>query len=91
MKVEPSPVRALDGDVPAHHLGEAAADDEAEAGAAVLAGGGGVGLGEGLEELAELLRRHADAGVGHPEDHDVAVTLAVLLAPDLQADGAASP
>ena len=37
-----------------------------EAGAAVLPGGRGIGLGELLEQLG-LLSRHADAGIGHGE------------------------
>ena len=39
------------------------ADRQAEPGAAVLARGGRVGLGERLEQPPELLRGHADAGV----------------------------
>ena len=42
-------------------------------GAAVLARGRGVGLREGLEQPADLLGRHADAGVAHAEDDPVAV------------------
>jgi hypothetical protein len=48
--------RALDPDPAAHELDEAAADGEAEPGAAVLARGRHVGLREGLEELRRLLR-----------------------------------
>ena len=55
--------RAGDGDFALHHLRKLLRDGEAEAGAAILAGGGRVGLAEGLEEPAELLRGHADAGV----------------------------
>ena len=40
---------------------------EAKAGAAIVARRGRVGLGEGLEQLADLLGAHADAGVGHLE------------------------
>ena len=40
---------AFDRDVASHHLAEALADREAKAGAAVFAGGGGIGLGEFLE------------------------------------------
>ena len=54
---------ALQPDLPAHQLHEPERDRQAEAGASVLAGGGHVRLGEGLEELADLLRGHADAGV----------------------------
>ena len=71
VNVLPRPCFALDGDVAAHHPAEPAAERQAEAGAAVLARGGGVGLGESLEELCELLGGHADAGVAHAEDHEV--------------------
>ena len=53
----------------AHRLHDLAADGQAETGAAVDAGGRGVGLGEGLEETGDLGRRDADAGVadGHAQ------------------------
>src|SRR5262249_2347370 len=51
--------------VAAHHARELARDGKAEPGAAVAPRGGAVGLGEFLEQLALLLRRHADAGIGH--------------------------
>ena len=87
MKVEPLPGLALDADVAAHHLAEAAADDEAEAGPAVAPRGGGVGLGEGLEEPRLLLGRHADAGVADAED-DLGRARRRSLARDLEGDGA---
>ena len=59
--------RALERQVAAHHAGEAAADREAEARAAVLARGRAVGLAEGLEQPPLLLRRDADAGVAHAD------------------------
>src|SRR5262249_60405201 len=59
-----APRRALAREVPAHHLPEALANAEARAGAAIFAGGGGIGLREFLEQLAHLLRRHAYTGVG---------------------------
>ena len=40
---------------------------ESQAGAAVLARGGHVGLREGLEQFRRLLLGHADAGVQHGE------------------------
>ena len=55
---------ALDGDIAAHHLAETAADRESEPRAAVLARGGRIGLHEFLEQPADLLGRHPDAGVG---------------------------
>ena len=58
---------ALDPDLAAHQLDQPAADRQAQAGAAVLARRGHVGLGERLEQLRRLLRRHADAGVAHRE------------------------
>ena len=42
--------RALDADLAAHQLHQLLADRQAQAGAAVLAGGGAVFLGEGLED-----------------------------------------
>ena len=48
---------------PAHQLGQLAADRQAKARAAELAGGGGVGLFELLEQLVQSLGRNADAGV----------------------------
>jgi hypothetical protein len=68
---------ALDRDVAPHHLAEAFADREAKPGAAVFAGCGCIGLGEFLEQLAHLLGRHADTGVGH-SNHDPIATIAPL-------------
>jgi hypothetical protein len=79
-------VHALDCDVAAHHLTEALADREPEPGAAVSARCGGGCLGELLEQLAHLLRRHADAGVGHRERDPVAAGLLPL--PGIKRDGA---
>ena len=59
--------RAGGGDAAAHQLDQLARDRQAQAAAAVLAGGRAVGLGEGLEQAPDLLRAHADAGVGHRE------------------------
>lgn len=39
---------------------------QAQPGAAVLPGNGGTALGEGIEQPAQLLRFHADAGIGYP-------------------------
>jgi hypothetical protein len=67
--------RAFDCDVAAHHLAEAATDDEAEAGAAVFAARGRIDLGEFLEQFAHLLGGHADAGVGDRDGDPVATFL----------------
>src|SRR5204863_7828182 len=56
---------ALDPDFAAHQFGEALADGQAEAGAAVVASGGGVHLLEGLEEPVLFVHRDADSGVAH--------------------------
>ena len=70
MKVLPDAGRAAQLDLAAEQVGQLAADREAEAGAAVLAAGAGVGLLEGLEDDLLLLERDADAGVGDLEgDH----------------------
>ena len=61
--------RAAQGQLAAQQLGQLAADGEAEARAAVLAAGAGVGLLEGLEHDLLLLDRDADAGVGDLEGH----------------------
>ena len=58
---------AADADLAAHQVRQLAGDGQAQAGAAVFAGGGGVGLAKALEYLAALLRGHADAGVAYPE------------------------
>ncbi len=54
---------ALDPDASAHHTDELRADGEPEAGAAELAAGRAVGLGEGLEDQVLLVGGDADAGV----------------------------
>src|ERR1700730_19186863 len=77
---------ALDRDVAAHHLTKAPADREPEARTTVLARGGGGGLGKLLEQLAHLLLRHADAGVGNRDDETVAAI--VLSLPRVDGDGA---
>ncbi len=58
---------ALDPHRAAHQLGQSLADGEAEAGAAVLAGGRRVELAELLEQLVRPIGRDADAGVTHGE------------------------
>src|SRR5437899_2334435 len=66
---------AFHRDVAAHHLAEAFTDREPQAGATVLARRGGRSLGEFLEQLTHLLRRHADASVGHRDRDPVAAIL----------------
>ena len=61
--VEPSPAHALHPHRAAHQLGQALADREAEAGAAVLARGRRVELAELLEQAVGAIGRDADAGV----------------------------
>ncbi len=56
-----------DADLAAVRLDEALHDGEAEAGAAVLAGGRAVHLVEDVEDALEVLVGDADAGVGHVE------------------------
>ena len=53
----------FDEDVAAEEVGEVSGDGETESGAAVGAGDGGVGLGEGFEEAFGFVLGHADAGV----------------------------
>ena len=58
---------AVDRDLAAEQVGQAAADRQPEAGAAEASGRGGLGLGEGLEQALDHLRAHADAVVAHRE------------------------
>ncbi len=78
----PDPGLALEPDAAAHQLHQAAGDGEPEPGAAVLARGRHVGLGERLEELRGLLRRHAHPGVAHGE-----LQLDLVAGPLQQLDG----
>ena len=52
-------------DLAAERLDDLARDGQAESGAAVDPGGGGVGLGERVEEVGVVLVGDADAGVAH--------------------------
>ncbi len=56
---------AAHAQVAAQGLGQAAADHQSEAGAAVQAGGGGIDLGEGPEQAVHPLGRDTDPGVAH--------------------------
>ena len=60
--------RARYGDVAAHQAAELAADGESEPSAAEVLAGGRVSLGERLEQLGGLLRRHSYTGVAHLVD-----------------------
>ena len=55
--------RAVHLDLAAHHLHQFLADGQAQATAAIAAGGAGVALGEGVEQLRLHLFADADAGV----------------------------
>ena len=57
----------VDADLAAHQVDDAFADGQAQAGAAVQAGGGSIGLGEGVEQALLLGVADADAGVAHLE------------------------
>jgi hypothetical protein len=66
----------VNADLPAHHLHQLLADDQPESGAAVLAGGGGVGLRERLKQPRDLVRAHPDPRVNDAKSHgDLAVSL----------------
>jgi hypothetical protein len=54
-------------DLAAHERKQTPADREAEPGAAITPGGGGVSLGEGFEYLLLFLGRNADAGILYPK------------------------
>ena len=70
-----------------HLLGDATGNDESEAGAAEAAGGGAVGLGKGVEQVAHRLGVHADASVADREMH-FAPFVTQRYGPGLQMDGA---
>ena len=76
--MEPTPGSTLDGDAAVHEVGELAADREPQAGAAEAARRRLVGLRERLEDLVQRGGVHADAGVGHGEPHDRAISLGGL-------------
>ena len=71
VKVEPTPGFALDANVAAHHLAELFRERQAQAGAAIAARGGIIGLRESAKQFSDLLGRHADAGVLHAEDEPI--------------------
>src|ERR1700730_17316395 len=73
---------ALDRDIASHHLTEASAYGEAEAGAAIFARRGGIGLGKILEQLTHLFRRHADAGILYRERNPIAAVLLSMMSID---------
>ena len=62
--------------IAAHHLAQAAADDQTQAGAAKAAGRGSVHLAESLEEAVHALGRDADAGIADGEVDGVLVSVA---------------
>src|SRR5262245_22292646 len=58
--------------IPAHHARELARNGKAKAGAAEALRGRSIGLSKLFEQLGLLLRRHADAAVGHGQLDPVA-------------------
>ena len=54
-----------DGDLPFHESDVLLANGQPQSRPAVLAGGGGIFLGEGIEDLALVLRLDADTGIPH--------------------------
>ena len=70
--MEPSPGSLSTVRSPPISRQKLAADRQPEPGPAVLAPGGGLGLGERLEQPAELLLGHPDPGVGDGEGQPVA-------------------
>jgi hypothetical protein len=65
-------------DVAAEQLAEPPGNRQAKTGAAVLFGRRGLGLAERLEQAAELLLGHADAGVRDGKSHHRAIALEAL-------------
>ena len=72
----------------AHHFGEAAGNGQPQASTAVLAGGGDIGLGEGLEETSLLVLAEADAAVA---DLQADAQVGAIPFADLAADDDAAP
>ena len=56
-------LRALHLDMAVHQFDDALRDGQAQAGASVFAGSGGIFLAERLEDVGKILFAHADAGV----------------------------
>ena len=79
MKVEPFARLRADLQLAAEQAGDLAADRQAEAGAAIFAAGGAVGLLERLEDQLLLVLGDADAGVG---DRDRDRLVGIAAAPD---------
>src|SRR5262249_44277761 len=60
-------VLARHGHIAYHHVRELAREGKSEPRSAEVLSGCGIGLGELLEQLCLLLRRHANAGIGDGE------------------------
>src|SRR5262249_20990848 len=60
--------------IAAHHAREFAREGKSEPRAAEVLSGCGIGLGELLEQLCLLLRRHANAGIGDGELDEIAAS-----------------
>ena len=70
---------ALQPDFAAHQIDQAARDRQAEAGAAIFAGGRAVFLGKGIKYQLLLFRGNADAGVAHRKMHRGSIAMAGAL------------
>jgi hypothetical protein len=84
----PSPRRAVSADFSTHQFGQPPGDGEAEAGAAILARGRGVGLLEGLEQPGSV-RARCRCRCPDLEAHQQFIA-AVFHQPGAQGDGACS-
>ncbi|MCY1416081.1 hypothetical protein D9M71_315820 [compost metagenome] len=80
--------RAADADLAAHLFDQALGDHQPEAGSAGLAGEGVVGLGEGLEQVAQVAVGQADAGVLHADAQLGQLVVAVVFEHGAHGDGA---
>src|ERR1044072_4238721 len=65
----------VEADPPLHHLHQPLADRQAEAGAALLPGGGRIGLGEAAEDAGAEVLRDARTAVVNRDAHHVAAVL----------------
>jgi hypothetical protein len=65
---------ALNANIAAHHPAQMFGEGQAETGAPVFAGGGGITLGKWIEDLGLHIRRNADTGI-----HNVNVNQRVFV------------
>ena len=70
MKVGSYAGLALNPHTAAHHLHQSPGNSQTQTCSAKLAGGGGIGLGEGIEDHIQLFRGNAHTRIGNNEVQD---------------------